>query len=442
VTRFSWKDLPFVLAVFGFAALGVEYLNEVFTTSTRWVFLLFLALWLIWRGEFLLPLRAGFLVPWVLSLVWYICAIFWSPAAVLSGIKVAIFALTSWTFCAGGMAWVAQRRGHACLDYLMPIAGLAVLSGMVGTATFDVSSRINRGLDYQNLAGHPNFIGLLATLGIPFALYSTIARQPGRGLSNNQLLAFCLVALLLFINYRMLSRAAILCSVFVILFFLLNVKYSSIVKISFAGFAFLVFAGVAAPSSVTTITQALIYKDIRVDDVFLSRRDPWEQTLEAAENAGLIGVGFGISAGTPDMSGGDLSFWLSRNLSSAGVGREKGNSQLAIWEETGLVGLIFYAALILNLLWLAVAASRRSSDRDIRIQLSLTRGLIVGLIAHSAFEAWWSSAGSLESANFWAVIGVHAGLLQFRRERRASEVAPSPVPQQVGGPGNSPALGN
>ena len=70
MTRFSWKDLPFVLAVFGFAALGVEYLNEVFTTSTRWVFLLFLALWLIWRGEFLLPLRAGFLVPWVPSLVW------------------------------------------------------------------------------------------------------------------------------------------------------------------------------------------------------------------------------------------------------------------------------------------------------------------------------------------------------------------------------------
>jgi len=97
-------------------------------------------------------------------------------------------------------------------------------------------------------------------------------------------------------------------------------------------------------------------------------------------------------------------------LSALSYGREKGNSQLAIVEETGLVGLGLYGILLITLFTPLISAHLREKSRDGKVILGLITGALAGLTLESVFEAWWVAPGSAESAYFWSLAGVGLGI--------------------------------
>jgi O-antigen ligase len=107
------------------------------------------------------------------------------------------------------------------------------------------------------------------------------------------------------------------------------------------------------------------------------------------------------------------------DFSSVGYGREKGNSQLAVVEETGLIGLAFYGVFLFTMFGEFFSSLWRLPPGETKLELALTAGLLAGLLAQSCFEAWWTSPGSVGSALFWTTAGVGFGLM-----RKASLVRP------------------
>ena len=120
-------------------------------------------------------------------------------------------------------------------------------------------------------------------------------------------------------------------------------------------------------------------------------------------NGGWLGFGYGASEGKTEFS-------LTSTLISNHYGREKGNSQLAILEETGIIGFILYLIVVLLLTLKLFILFVRSKDPEIRALIGLLAGAFFGMILHSSFEAWWNSPGSPESIYFWTLVGIIKGL--------------------------------
>ncbi|MCZ7612765.1 MAG: hypothetical protein M5T52_04270 [Ignavibacteriaceae bacterium] len=70
----------------------------------------------------------------------------------------------------------------------------------------------------------------------------------------------------------------------------------------------------------------------------------WEPSYRAAQNGGLTGLGYGMS--DPNIKPGSLG----DHYEGERFVREKGNSVLALVEETGVVGLVLFLLPIIYLL--------------------------------------------------------------------------------------------
>lgn len=141
----------------------------------------------------------------------------------------------------------------------------------------------------------------------------------------------------------------------------------------------------------------------RGGDILFSRRDPWEESYNGALQGGWFGLGYGASYGDTGFSGG---------LTAVGYGREKCNSQLAVIEETGIVGGVFYVILIFTIFAELLRGVKRAVEPEARMEIALITGLASGLLLQSMFEAWWTSPGSVESALFWSTVGVGSALVR------------------------------
>jgi O-antigen ligase len=132
------------------------------------------------------------------------------------------------------------------------------------------------------------------------------------------------------------------------------------------------------------------------------------QSYKAAVEGGLLGLGYGVSFGAGKFAGG---------LTAVGYGREKGNTQLAIVEETGLVGLFLYALLVFSLFTNVLTAYRRVGHKSEKALMAVLLGALTGSMVQSFFEAWWVAPGSPESAYFWALAGVSLGVSERIRHK-------------------------
>ena len=56
---------------------------------------------------------------------------------------------------------------------------------------------------------------------------------------------------------------------------------------------------------------------LRIQGIFYTRQQVWDESLEHAMRGGFIGGGYGVTIGAP--------VWASEGFSSIGYGREKGN---------------------------------------------------------------------------------------------------------------------
>lgn len=397
----SWRleNFAFALCLLAFEGVGVKYLDVVFTETTRWGFLLLLGGILFAQGRLLRPFQTGFGAILVLYGMWCLCTTAWSIVPTLSGLKAIAFVIGSTVFIAAGQAWTANGR-RSLLDFLWPVLVVALFAGYFDRGAI---TRLGPVEIYQGLTGNPNYLGIIIAMSMPLGLWLAYRNWPH---PLRRTVAIAIIGALLLALWLAGSRAAFLCVLAVSAGFLAAVATNR--RLIFGG---LLAASVASliilvPTVQHSISVRVINKANSEEGVFYTRKYVWAESYDLAKQGGLLGVGYGATAGQADLSK------RVSVLNSHGYGREKGNSQLAVWEETGLVGLGFYSLLVVSILVELVSAWKYARDRDQRVQLGLMLGAVVGILIQSVFEAWWVAPGSPEFAYFFSILGVAAGLSQ------------------------------
>ncbi len=393
----------FPLAVFGFAAVAVEYLDVAFTSVTRWLALLALALFLLSRGALWEALRQRFAPALACLLAWGVLTTLWSEQPVLSLVKSLAMAFTAITFVSGGIYWV-KSHPETPLSYLAPFLALTLFAGLPG---LDDVVQNSAGVElYQGMVSNPNFLGEAAAVSLTLALYGLYrARQRGEGSAFWLIVTIILFGLLLLSG----SRAAMLSAAPAAIVFAYGALPRRTVVLSAACVAFAVGAVIVLPPAVTAPLakplENLVTKGRH--DLLFSRERAWTRSYEKAREGGLAGLGYGVSAGAP------ATFKLGR-LTTGDYTRQKANAQLALIEETGVIGLAAFAFFLVQLFSAAAAGIRRTAG-ETRLQLLFAIALLAGLVLHSIFESWWTAPGSMGTAVFWATAGVVGGLLRKGR---------------------------
>lgn len=387
----------FPLTVFAFSAVGIEYFAVVFSTDTRWLFLAALGAALLPSARLfdILNTKAG--LPILLFGLWALLTSLWSIVPELSLLKGIASLSAMFVFSAAGYCWSRGWTSLPGVSYLAPLAGAALVASFSGT-TVRIGDHVEL---YEGLAGNPNYLGLIVTAASPATLYMAYrAMTVGRNLPL-RLIAVALNLAFAVLLWRTGSRSSMACAAFIVAFAVFAMGISRTLTVGVVAVCLAGTTAIIVPEVQQRAYEHLVMKYSPDGDVFFSRRLPWQKSVEAAEHGGWVGLGFGTSYG-------DTNF--SIDLSAAGYGREKGNSQLAIVEEIGIVGLVLYCVLIAALALEFAGGFRRLRDRDTRMQLGLVGGLAAGLLVQSCFEAWWTSPGSVESALFWSSVGVGLGL--------------------------------
>jgi O-antigen ligase len=310
-------------------------------------------------------------------------------------------------FLAAGHAWASRGNPRGLFSYLAPVLAVALFAGF-----FDRGAAIEMGNIeiYKGLTGNPNYLGVLEAMALPLAIWLAYEnwRRPAW-----RIVSLLVVAALLLALWFAGSRSAFLCvlAISVGAFWALTTN-QRLLSIGLVGAA-VVGVMVLVPTIQHSVSVRVINKGQAEGGVLFSRKLVWAESYDHAKQGGLFGVGYGATAGATDLS------VKSRGLTSFGYGREKGNSQLAVWEETGLIGLGLYAILMVSIVGTVASAWRLARDSGSRLQLGLLLGTMVGLFIQSVFEAWWVAPGSVEFAYFFATLGVASGLVNRLREDAA-----------------------
>src|SRR5579864_7741333 len=115
------RNLIFPLSILAFVAIPVAYVNILFTTTSRWIFLALLTLYLLAKGRLIFGFQSFFGVTLLVYCAWCLCTFSWSEVPQLSLAKALAFSLVAVAFVSGGQEWIRERGGLKALTYLAPV---------------------------------------------------------------------------------------------------------------------------------------------------------------------------------------------------------------------------------------------------------------------------------------------------------------------------------
>jgi hypothetical protein len=387
----------------------------VFNTETRWFVLACLFMYLLLTSKLFRCLNGGFGLMLFANILWCFLTWSWSDVPELTGAKAIAFAGVTLAVTSGGIEWARTRTGDSLIAGLLPFTFLAIFAGFFGYSTTDASVDGGFGVTlYQGLTGNPNMLGMLAAMGLPYAvwrLYSS--RRPGAPRRAYYVSVGLLIALVL-IELHSMSRASFFIMGCVLILYLLAQQKRRQAMYVLAIIMVAVVGVLAAPESIHDNFWRFAHKGNPNADIFFSRRSLWEVSYEQALKGGWFGGGYGVTIGETGFGGG---------LTAFGYGREKGNTQFAITEELGLIGLGLYGLLLASLFVHLASTSKQIQTRDDKVAFGIVTGAILGMTVNSVFEAWWVAPGSPESPYFWGLVGIALGLGRVAtktRQRRMS----------------------
>lgn len=400
--KFQLNDLVLPLLLLAFVGVSVTFLGPFFTLTSRWAILLVAALHPVVRGYLWVALRSGFGLVTVLSVIWCAFTILWSEVPLLSVMKVGALSGVVFVCYASGYHWVRVHQTESTLNYLAPLTIAALLAGILGR--FSAVAVVDTGggsVLYQGLVGGPNMFGSMLAMCSPLLIWQTYQNWP-----RFKFRMLWLVLSMIGFYYLMAasSRGAIMVVLSTLLgFFLAQSLSRRVLIILFSVMGAIVFF-VVAPGKLEQLQRQYIYKQGTIaQGVLYTREEVWQKTYEGAKKGAWIGGGYGVSIGSGGFSGG---------FTAENYGREKGNSQLAIVEETGIFGLIFYIASVILLFAKLIKYMLKLPKGSKRTLVGIVTGALLGMLIGSIFEAWWTSPGSPESVDFWALAGVGIGMVE------------------------------
>jgi len=242
------------------------------------------------------------------------------------------------------------------------------------------------GLGFMGFAGHQNTLAAALLFTLPVLLaYKT--KDKSTKIKVSEIFYFLLLIfnfLLLFLTY---SRASILALGVGIITYLLLTKSKKILLLLFSITALLLIFYFTIPFIQNSIDKVL-NKD---GGNILGRRTVlWEPSLEAAKMGGIFGLGYGVSA--PDII---TPIKTGSHYEDGRYVREKGNSVLAMIEETGYFGLLLFLLPVILLLGKFKIQKSKFKIAPDHSTFYIVNCTLVAMFVHAQFEAWWVGAGSI-----------------------------------------------
>ena len=204
--------LLFPLLLIAFVGPAVSYVNVVFNTSTRWLVLVFVLMYLLHAGKLFRCLNGVFGLVLFVNILWCLLTWFWSEAPELTGLKAIAFAAVAITTTSGGIEWARTQSSDSVIAGLAPLTFLALFAGIFGFSAFGGSGEVSSGnvAMYRGLTGNSNMLGSLAAMGFSYALWRYyLSGRPGTT-RGSYFLSVGLLAAMALIELRSMARTSFL----------------------------------------------------------------------------------------------------------------------------------------------------------------------------------------------------------------------------------------
>lgn len=389
------------LVIIAFVGLTITFLNPVFNVTSRWIILVFVVLSLVGsRGSFrALNNSVGFTA--LAMVLWSGTTALWSEVPELSLLKAIAFLIISSTGIALGMAWSRSHSLDRTLDFLLPLTIAALAAAVLGRVSANSVVYSGEGTFYQGGVGGSNMFGSLLAMCMPLAVWKVFRERTwqGRAIWGSILVIFILFLL------ASHARSAMLATLFTLVAFAIGYRNHQKLIILLGGILLSLAIYLLTPNEVNRAVQSIAYKQNYSESIFFSRADVWSDSYDRAVKGGIAGDGYGVTIGESYFQGA---------LTTIGYGREQGNAQMAIVEQTGIIGLIIYLVFLTSLYATIIRGIATAKYRWHRQQLWLVGGALSGMLCMSLFEAWWVAPSSPESVYFWTMTGIAIGLSRNR----------------------------
>lgn len=316
---------------------------------------------------------------------------FWSQNFELSIVKLMVYSLTTIGLFLGGVRF-SQSRAVGTANPFLPLGYVFVSAVATSVPGLFLGGGFVDG-NFRGLTGNSNTLGAMIALSSPWLLFE-LNKGLGRGWRKWGLIALTVFAIVcLLLSY---SRSSIGTFALIWLFALRGMKLSRRLLVLYGVTSVLILTFAFNQSLYRKFYEKFVLK--RSESVMNSRRDQMETSWAAAKQGGILGLGFGVSAG-------ESRYWTFGSFSRSA--REKGSSQMAILEETGVLGFALYLGFVLCALLFLL---REWRTPGFGFLAALSTGFFLAGILHSMFEAWFLATGP-ESAFFWAGLGLAIGAL-------------------------------
>lgn len=312
---------------------------------------------------------------------------FWSISSQVSAARSLYFLLLSF-----GMFSVIKLINHYNLNlfnYLLP-ANLSVVVLSLISLVFNIPAANwsgGSGIGFMGFSAHQNTLASAVIITMPAALYFLFNTDNSvANIFNSKyfkLFIYFLITINIFLLILTYSRAALLSLLIgIIVYPILSKSKKIIYTLSAAAIILLI-----ACFTITPLNNFIQnYLDKNGEGIFGRRMMLWQPSYHAALQGGLFGLGFGISA--PDIKTNPLTGSYYENGRYI---REKGNSTLALIEETGVIGFIIF---IIPLGFLLIRLNKNYPDNK-NPQTIFLVSILIALIVHAQFEAWLVGIGSI-----------------------------------------------
>ena len=333
--------------------------------------------------------------------LWSAATSLWSDYPFISLSRSGYFIFISLSAALGG--YLYRQVKSDILSFLLPaniiIMGLSLFSLITNIPSESWTGGNGKG--FMGFAGHQNTLASAILFTLP-AVFIKVRNLKSNALTSGKQVRNISLWLLFFINLIILlltfSRASILAFICgLIIFLILNKKWNTLIYS--AAVILLVFSYIWFSPSLKVEANKFVRKDFPA--FYSTRLWMWEPSCRAALSGGIFGLGYGISEPDIIVPGTGSYYDNGRYI------REKGNSFLALVEETGLAGLVLFLLPLGYLLKMQRVKSIELRDTSPinHIQFSIIISVLVALIIHSQFEAWMVGVGSIQLPIFFLYIG-------------------------------------